>query len=325
MSERARICVIGSITMDLVARAPRLPRPGETVLGTSFAVFPGGKGANQAVAAARMGAEVSLVGAVGDDAYGREVLALLGCEAMDVSGVAVRPGTHTGTSLIGLGEDGENSIIAVPGANMTVSPDDIDAARTAIAAADVLLLQLEIPMASVARAVAVAQEVGTTVILNAAPAAAIPAEVLTGVDVLVVNRLEGEAIGQGRTASRIEAAADARDPEAVEILSKLAGLGAGSAVLTLGVHGSACVLERSCSFVEAFAVEAVDTVGAGDAYCGALAVRWAEDQIGAGRGVEGKLDALHWASAAGALAVTRPGALPSMPTRGEVRRLLARL
>jgi ribokinase len=339
MSERPRICVIGSITMDLVARAPRLPSPGETVLGTGFGMFEGGKGANQAVAAARMGAEVTLVGAVGDDEYGRRVLAVLAGEGLDLSRVAIREGVSTGVSLIGIGENGENSIIATSGANWTVTPADIDAVRPAIAAADVLLVQLEIPLESVLRAVSIAQEVGTTVLLNAAPGRTLPPELLSTADVLVVNRSEAELITRGlprlgqthfgiSRVTQVENPDQQRWPEdddaIADVLGDLAALHIGSAILTLGANGCAWVRKNSCMMLEAFHVQAVDTVGAGDAFCGVLAVRLAENQIARG-GEEGQLDAIHWASAAGALATTRQGAIPSMPTRAEIRQLLARI
>jgi ribokinase len=338
----ARICVIGSITMDLVARAPRLPQPGETVLGSSFQTFPGGKGANQAVAAARMGAEVTLIGAVGDDAYGREILECLKGHSLDLSPVAVRSGTHTGTSLIGIGENGENSIIAVSGANWTVSPADIDAARAIIAAADILLLQLEIPIESVLRAAAIAQDSSTTVMLNAAPGRALPADLLTATDVLLVNRSEADLVSRGKMPSPTPVAispgchqsnAEGERTGTVEpadidapthtLLNQLAALHINHSVLTLGARGCAWVHKNTAHLLDAFAVEAIDTVGAGDAFCGVLATRWAENQIGGG-GEAGLIDALHWAAAAGALATTRPGAIPSMPTRAEIRALLTR-
>jgi ribokinase len=341
MSDAARICVIGSITMDLVARAPRLPRPGETVLGTSFGTFEGGKGANQAVAAARMGAGVSLVGAVGDDDYGRRALAALAAEGLNLERVSVRPGVPTGVSLIGIGENGENSIIATSGANWTITPADIEAARPTIAEADALLLQLEIPMESVLRAAAIAQDVGTPLLLNAAPGMRLSAELLAAAEVLVVNRSEAEIItghivhnpptfctmrATSRIAGEPEApAAWPEDDEALKgAMGRLCMLHAPTAILTLGADGCALIRESSAMMIEAFPVEAIDTVGAGDAFCGAFAVRYAENTIGGG-GQEGILDALHWASAAGAIAATRPGAIPSMPTRADIRRLLTRI
>jgi ribokinase len=336
----ARLCIIGSITIDLVARAPRLPRPGETVLGSSFASFEGGKGANQAVAAARMGAEVTLVGAVGNDDHGARILAALAAEGLDLKHIARRDGVPTGVSLIGIDDAGENAIIATSGANMTLSPADVDAARAAIAAADLLLMQLEVPMATVQHAARIAQEVGTTLLLNAAPGMAVPAELLAAADVLVVNESEADLITRdrpgrtghmsiSRTTSLDAAEAMQRSwPEDDETTSALIGslvdLRVRSAILTLGPQGCAWIHENSCAMIDAFEVNAIDTVGAGDAFCAALAVRLAENQIARG-GDEGIIDALHWASAAGALATTKPGAIPSLPTREEVKNLLRRL
>jgi ribokinase len=296
------------------------------------------------VAAARMGAEVTLIGAVGDDAYGREVLDTLKGDNLDISRVATRGAMHTGASLIGIGEDGENSIIAVSGANWTVSMADIEAARGAISAADILLLQLEIPLDSVVRAAAIARDAGTTVMLNAAPGRTLPEELLAAADVLIVNRSEASLVSQGRAIGPVPVSVarvaqpdseggGRRSPDEGErsgegdathrLLNQLAALHVNHAVLTLGALGCAWLHKGTALLLDAFDVEAIDTVGAGDAFCGVLATRWAENQIGGG-GEAGLLDALHWASAAGALATTRAGAIPSMPTRSEIRGLLAR-
>jgi ribokinase len=311
--DRVRICILGSINMDLVVRAPRLPGAGETVLGGPFEASPGGKGANQAVSAARMGASVSMLGRVGDDGYGRAMLATLRESGVDVSAVDSLTGEATGIALITVSAEGENTIVVAPGANGAITPADIDAARSAINGADVLLVQLEVPTPAVLRAAQIARESGVTVILNAAPGAALPEELVLGTDVLVVNRTEGAIVAGLGASTRCEA-----------VLARLAALGPGTVVMTLGAEGSLHVRGSGAVHpTEAFAVEPVDTVGAGDAFCGALAVRWAEHQVGGASFDEmTMLDIMAWASAAGALAATRRGAIPSLPTRREVAAVL---
>jgi ribokinase len=337
--QAARVCVVGSITVDLVVDAPRFPAPGETLMGGSSAEFPGGKGANQTAAAARMGAAVSLVGAVGDDAHGRLVMHAVEAEGVAAGLVSRRSGAPTGVGLITVSrESGENMIVVASGANLTLTEADVEAARGPIRDADVLVLQLEVPLAAVVRAAAIARDVGTKVILNAAPIpdGGVPAELLALADVLVVNRGEAERVAAGRIwmggcpVSRSVVDEDAcgalpeNEPGFAELLMRLASLGVQTVVMTLGAQGSACIRERQCVMVPAFPVEAVDTVGAGDAFVGTLAVRWAEQQAAGHTGGMAVFDALCWASAAGALAATKRGAMPSMPTRAEVRALLAR-
>jgi ribokinase len=309
-----RVCVLGSINMDLVVRAPRFPGPGETILGGSFATFPGGKGANQAVAAARMGAQVTMIGKVGADAYGEQMRRVLNAEGIDTSNVLETAGTPTGVAVITVAEGGGNTIVVAPGANAMVSPEDVHAAAGAVRAADVLLMQLEVPLETVAAAAALARRGSKLVMLNAAPARQIPADLLRLLDVLLVNETEGELVTQGiateRPGARTPGAA-APDP----LPARLAGLGVPHVVATLGEHGAAWVHAGACDAVGAFAVSPVDTVGAGDAFCGTLAATW-----DAGR----ELDALTSASAAGALATMRAGAIPSLPTAAEVRALRSR-
>lgn len=318
--------MLGSINMDLVVRSPRLPAPGETLLGGPFSTSPGGKGANQAVAAARMGAEVSFIGAVGDDEHGRVMLETLKGEGIDTSRIAVREGTPTGVALITVAEgQGENTIIVAPGANATVTPGDVEAARGTIGAADVLLIQLEVPLEAVARAGEIARDLGVTVVLNAAPAMRLPAEVLASTDVLIVNETEAAVVGAEAFAPIGPEPEPADELEA--LLLRAAGLGPGTTVLTAGAAGALFRCGReSAGRVPATPVSAIDTVGAGDAFCGALAVRLAEHQIGDARGAGldrmGLMDAVCWACAAGALATTKNGAIPSLPTRAEVLRLL---
>jgi ribokinase len=312
-SLRPNLCILGSINMDLVVRSPRLPGAGETILGGPFATLPGGKGANQAVAAARMGAAVSMIGSVGEDPYGDAMITALRADGVDAGAVGVRAGLATGVALITVAADGQNTIVVAPGANAAITRGDIDVARATIAAADVLLMQLEVPVDAAARAAGIARDAGVTVILNAAPAMRLPDDLLLATDVLVVNEPEGAMV-----------AGVASGSSAGAVLARLATLGPSTVVMTLGergaMHARGAAPARS---TEAFAVDAIDTVGAGDAFCGALAVRWAEHQVGGGAFDDlTLLDIMSWASAAGALATTRAGAIPSLPTRHDVAAML---
>lgn len=316
--DRPRICVLGSFNMDLVVRAPVYPARGQTIVGTRFGAFPGGKGANQAVAAARMGAQVAMVGAVGDDAFGREFLATLAAEHVDTSRVLVRQGVPTGVGVIVIDESpgagAANTIVVALGANLTLTPADADAARDAIAGTDVLLMQLETPLETVTRAAQIAREAGTTVILNAAPIRPVGADLIASVDAIIMNEEEGEALCGPLPLGDAKAGAE-----------RLATIGPDCAVVTLGERGAVAAVRAEPVQVPTFAINPVDTVGAGDAFCGAFACRWAEHQIGGGRtGVDAMavMDAMCWGCAAGAIAVTRHGAIPSLPTRAEVVAML---
>ena len=302
----ATVTVVGSLNMDLVARAPRIPLPGETIIGGGFRTVPGGKGANQAVAAARLGAQVSMVGRVGRDAFARSLLEAIIAAGVDHAFISQDPQAATGIALIVVDDSGENSIVVAPGANMCLSPADVAAAERAIAAADVCLLQLEIPLESVTRAAEVAQAHGVTVILNPAPARLMPAALLSLVDVLVPNESEaalltGHPVDDQATA---EAAAGA-----------LRAMGVGTVILTLGELGALLARDGKAEHFPAFAVTPVDTTAAGDAFLGGFAVALAE-----GRALA---DAVRWGNAAGGLATTRLGAQPSLPTRAALEHLLA--
>jgi ribokinase len=302
---KTKIIVAGSINMDLVTRAP-IPRPGETVIGGDLHAFPGGKGANQAVAAARMGGQVTMIGRVGEDAFGKQMRAALEEDGVDTAFVLPTAGTPTGVALIVVDEQGQNSIVVTPGANGRLTPADIDAAAEAIAAADVLLLQLEIPLETVQRATGLAAQHGLKVILNPAPAAPLPQDLLSKVDILIPNEIEAAALSglpSGSTAELQAAAAN------------LLEQGAGAVILTLGDRGALLVDGQSKTLLPAFAVKnVVDTTAAGDAFAGALAVAVSEGLT--------LPEAISWAAGAGALAVTKAGAQPSLPTRTEVQRLL---
>ncbi len=297
------IAVVGSINMDLVVRAPRFPCAGETVLGSAFATIPGGKGANQAVAARRLGGDVSIVGCVGDDAFGTTMRRGLAAEGVDVRGLAMRAGMASGIALITVDAAGENTIVVVPGANGTLGPDDVEAWRATIGASRVLLLQLEVPIDAVGAAARVAHEAGACVVLNAAPATSLPDALLGVVDYLVVNESEILAVAGG--ASDHTAAVEA-----------LRARGARHIVLTLGASGALLFAADGGTEAEAgFPVDVVDTTAAGDAFVGAFAVALAE---GLTTG-----DAMRRGNAAGALTVMREGAQPSLPRREDVDAWLA--
>jgi ribokinase len=290
---------VGSLNLDLVVRVGRLPAPGETVSGADVFRNPGGKGANQAVAAARLGRGVAMVGCVGDDEAGRDLLASLEADAVDTSHVRVVDGVPSGAAFITVDEDAENQIVVSPGANARLSSEDVAAAGATLRAAPVTLLQLEIPLEAVAAAVAAA---GGTVVLNPAPVQDLPAELLGEVDVLVPNRVE------------LAQLAGAPVPGTVEEAAGLAGrLPAGAVVVTLGADG-ALVVERSrACHVLAVPVRPVDTTAAGDAFCGGLA-----DALAGGADLR---DAARWAVRVAAAACTRQGAQASLPTSAEVRAL----
>jgi ribokinase len=292
--------------MDLVVRSPRFPAPGETVIGGEFRAVPGGKGSNQAVAAARLGARVAMVGRVGHDAYGSQLIGGLAAAGIDHDHVHQDRAAATGVAVIVVAESGENSIVVAPGANMQLSPADVDRAKATIAQAQSLLLQLESPLPTVQRAAQVARAHGVRVILNPAPARALPAELLALVDVLIPNESEASIL-TGRPADQQP------DPEAAARV--LLQIGAGTVILTLGSRGALLAERDGTQRFPAFDVEPVDTTAAGDAFVGGLAVALTE-----GRSLS---ESVRWGSAAGALATTKLGAQPSLPSRRAVERLLA--
>ncbi|WP_430333196.1 ribokinase [Rhodococcus sp. ACT016] len=283
-----KVVVVGSINMDLVASSPRLPAPGETILGTSFTTTPGGKGANQAIAAAKAGADVAFVGAVGDDTFALDLRQALVEAEVDAEGLREVSGA-SGIAVITVDGDGQNSIVVVAGANDRVTALTDDELR-AVADADVLLCQLEIPLDTVTAAAHHAARSDTTVVLNPSPAQTLPPELLESVDVLIVNETEEGQLG---------ADALAAVPHVVTTL------GAAGARYR-GPDGDRLTVDSPI-------VDAVDTTGAGDAFAGALASAWSR----------GPRDALTFACAAGALTATRPGASAASPTRREIDALLA--
>lgn len=302
----ARIVVVGSTNIDLVVQAPRIPRPGETVLGGEFRTVDGGKGANQAVAAARLGAEVNLVARIGADAFGDRAQARFQEEGIRTEYLVREEEAPHGVALILVDQHGENAIAVAPGANARLSPDDVDAAEPTLAACDAVLLQLEVPLATVSRAVELARRHRRMVILNPAPYTAVPPGLLAGVDYLTPNETEAEMLLGGGAAGLGGVAPTAQ---------RLLELGVGCVVVTLGKEGVFVVRPGEQFHVPGRRVRAVDTTGAGDAFSGALAVSLAE-----GRPFR---EAVRFAICASALAVTRFGAQSSLPTRAEVEAALA--
>lgn len=302
----ARVTVVGSLNMDLVARTPRLPRPGETIIGSDFHTVPGGKGANQAVAAARLGAQVSMVGRVGNDVFAETLLDNLAAVGVDHTFATRDAEAATGVALIVVDDAGQNSIVVASGANMRLSPADVDAAEAAIADADVLLLQLEIPLDTVIRAAEVAHAHRVMVVLNPAPARQLPETLLSLVDVLVPNESEAALLTGLPVGDQAEAEAAAR---------ALWESGAGTVILTLGERGALLAQSGDIVLFPAFDVTPVDTTAAGDAFVGGFAVALAEGRLLA--------EAVRWGNAAGALATTKLGAQPSLPTRQALETLLA--
>ncbi len=295
------VYVVGSVNTDLVVRTPRFPAAGETVVGEAFATYGGGKGANQAIAAARMGARVGLVGAVGDDPYSEQRLADLVGDQVDIATVARRPGVSGGVALILVTQSGENAITIVPGANGTVTSDEVEAAlRGRLGPGDVVCAQLEVPTPAVHAAMGIGREAKATTVLNAAPYRPDVREMLDLVDVLVVNDLEARQL----------AGVESEDIAVMEVVERLQGLGARNVIVTRGSRGALFVLREARFGVPAPQVQVVDTTAAGDAFIGALVALLAEGQdweVLAPRAV--------WA---GALAVQRAGAQPSLPRRVEV-------
>lgn len=295
-----RIVVVGSFGMDLVSLMERLPLPGETVHGKGFSSGPGGKGSNQAVAAARLGAEVSFVGRIGDDAYGELALAFWQEEGVHTDFVVRDAEQPTGVAPIWVDAAGENAIVVALGANLAVARADIDAAAATIAGADLLVVQLEIPLDTVDHALQVAQAHGVRSILNPAPAVSLEPEFIARANWLTPNETELVTLFGENPAD----------------LRSLVAHGDQTLIETMGAAGVRWATQTESGQVPTFEVDVVDTTGAGDAFTGALAVVLAE-----GMALE---PALRFANAAAALSVTRLGTAPAMPRREEVEALLAR-
>ena len=300
-----RVVVAGSINMDVVATAERHPRIGETVAGHSVMYFPGGKGANQAVSAAKLGAPTSLIGRLGRDAFGEQLRAILASQGIDLTAVKDSAGAATGTALITLAK-ADNTIVVIPGANAEVSPEDV--AQVALTASDVAVSQFEIPQATIVAFFRQARAAGATTILNPAPASAFDSALFALIDVLVLNETElgfltGIALGDTPTLPQVSDAVRALDPRDDQTVC-----------VTLGARGAVAVTGSKARLVEGRAVTAVDTTGAGDCFVGALAARLSQGAPIA--------DAIGYANIAASISVQRMGAGPSMPTAEEVGALL---
>lgn len=298
-----RIVVVGSSNTDMVIRTEKMPRPGETVLGGDFMMNQGGKGANQAVAAAKLGGDTMFVAKVGNDIFGRQTLELLSKLGIDTSHVSVSDAYPSGVALINVDASGENSIAVASGANGHLTPADIDAAEQSIAEAALVILQLETPVETVAHAARIAKKHGVRVILNPAPAPKqpLPASLLADVDIIIPNKTEAELI------SGIEITDEASELRAINAIH---AMGVKTVIFTLGSKGALVCEQGDCVLVPSFKVEAVDTTAAGDTFCGALCVGLSEGMP--------MHDAIKFANKAASITVTRMGAQQSIPTRSEV-------
>jgi len=299
------IVVVGSTNTDMIIRTPRIPRPGETILGEDFFMAAGGKGANQAVAAARAGGQVTFVARVGRDVFGRQAIEGFRQEGINVKHIACDPEKPSGVALIFVSESGENSIAVASGANSRLSPQDVERADQAIGAAKILVTQLEIPLETVESAVRLAGRHGVPVVLNPAPARPLSDDLLQHVAVITPNETEAELL----TGIPLE-----NDDAIEQAADVLLGRGVRAAAITLGALGVFLATGRKRCRLPAFPVTPVDTTAAGDVFNGALAVALAEDP---------DLErAVRFATAAAAISVTRLGAQPSAPAREDILRLL---
>jgi ribokinase len=292
------IIVFGSINMDLVAKTPRLPVAGETLQGYEFFTAPGGKGANQTVAAARLGVPTQMVGRVGGDEFGRQLLVGLQAAGVQTDGVLVDEATSSGVAVITVDDAGENNIIIIAGANGRLNETDVERLSSRLPGAAALLMQFEIPMPVVQQAAQAAHSAGVPVILDPAPVRDVPTELYPLVDIITPNQLEASGL-VGFPVDGQETAAKAS--------AELRQRGVGTVIVKLGAQGVFCATAEETFFVPAFSVQAVDTVAAGDAFNGALAVALTE-----GRPMR---EAVVWGAAAGAISATKAGAQPSLPNR----------
>lgn len=300
-----KIVVVGSSNTDMILQMDHIPRPGETILGGEFSMAAGGKGANQAVAAARAGGDVTFLARVGSDLFGRQAIEAFRKDGIDVQHVMEDESAPSGVALIFVAADGENSIGVASGANAKLTPQDIDQASPLIAAADVLVMQLESPLETIAAAAAIGAQNGVNVILNPAPAQPLSDSLLQNVSILTPNESEAELLTGVRVTDEAGAA---------EAASVLHARGVGVVVVTLGARGSYVSSDQCTGMVAAFEVSPVDTTAAGDVFNGALAVALSEDQP-----LE---QAVRFASAAAALSVTILGAQPSAPLRRDIDSML---
>ena len=296
MDTKKKIVVIGSSNTDMVIKSDRLPKPGETILGGNFLMNHGGKGANQAVAAARLGGDVTFICKIGNDIFGNETLEMFHKEGIDTTYVGITPQEPSGVALINVDKKGENCIVVASGANGTLSVDDIQRAESTIKQASIVIMQLETPIESVTYAAKMAKKDGITVILNPAPAPTqqLPDDLLANVDILIPNVTEAEIIS-GMHITDDESAKE----------------GIKTVIITMGAKGALAYENNEFIHIPAFKVEAVDTTAAGDTFCGGLCVALSE-----GKNLK---DAIIFASKASSISVTRMGAQVSIPLRKEIQ------
>ncbi|UZJ58630.1 ribokinase [Pseudomonas sp. KU26590] len=300
---QAKVVIVGSLNMDLVTRAPRLPRAGETLAGQSFVTVPGGKGANQAVAAARLGASVAMVGCVGDDAYGEQLRTALLAEGIDCQAVIRIDGESTGVALIVVDDSSQNAIVIVAGGNGHVTASVVDSFDALLSQAEVIICQLEVPLDTVGHVLKRGHELGKTVILNPAPASGpLPAEWFAWIDYLIPNESEATAL----TGLPVDSTASA-DAAA----SALLAAGVSKVIVTLGEQGALFASKSRSEHFPAPKVQPVDTTAAGDTFVGGFAAALADGKS--------ESDAIRFGQIAAALSVTRSGAQPSIPTFAEVQ------
>ncbi len=302
-----KVTVVGSFMYDLVATASRRPKTGETLIGDSFGMFLGGKGANQAIAASRAGASVTMVGRLGNDLFGDQFLEKFSVEGIKTDFVIQDTENGTGVGMPLIDASGDNSIVIIPQANMALTVENIDKAESVIADSDVLVLQCEVPMEANKRAAEIANKNDTLVILNPAPARKIPDTLLSLVDIITPNESEAEILTDMPTET---------NSQAMEAAHHLLSKGVETVILTLGSRGSLLLTEKMEKRIPAYSVDVIDTTAAGDAFCGALAVILSNGSI-----IE---EAIKIANAAGALAVTKLGAEPSLPTKKDIDQLINR-
>ncbi len=302
---RDGVLVVGSANMDLVVKTVRFPEPGETLLGGTFGMFPGGKGANQAVASAKLGARTYFVGKMGEDVFRDTLVSGMRRDGVDLRHLTFDPKESTGIALITVDKTGQNEIIVVSGANMRLLPADVDCVRGLFARVRTVLLQLEVPLPTVQRAAELAHRAGATVILNPAPARRLPTRLLRLVDILTPNESEAQMLSGARVSTPASAERAAR---------LLLDRGVKNVILTLGAKGCILVTPKSVQRFPARKVRAVDTTAAGDAFNGALACALA--------GGSDLCGAIPFANAVAAFSVTRMGAQSSMPDRRTLRRFL---
>ncbi len=296
-----KILVIGSSNTDMVVQSPRLPIPGETVLGGQFVMNPGGKGANQAVAAARLGGSVRLLTKLGEDLFGQQTISRLQMERILTDYILIDPNYPSGVALITVDERGENSIVVASGANMALETAEIANAQTAIAQAELILLQLEIPLPTVELAAKMASKLGKTVILNPAPACVLSDSLLQTVSILTPNQTEAQRL-TGITVDSLETAHLAAQ--------QLCERGVANVIITLGKEGAYLYNEQITQLIPSYPVKAVDTTAAGDTFNGALAVALSEGK--------GLYNAIAFANLAASFTVSRLGAQSSIPYRSEI-------